>query len=150
MAQYNNYRPSGDYNRNGGSFRGGYNGNSSRTQTQDKPYQKRSGCDMRDTYTHKSGPNKGQDSGTPVIWGWKRAQGGGIIKFVAVMNKDPKTKNPRWLKFCVTITPPNGAKFLTTGFWDIDKHRLHMPDMDLIANPGKSYFGRNYKPKNSR
>jgi hypothetical protein len=147
--KYAGYAPQrgGDVYNNGGSFKGGYNGRESRVSGQDKPYVKRSGCSMRDSYTHKSGPNKGQDSGSPVIWGWKVAQGGGLIKFVAVMNKKPETKSSRWLKFVVTVTSPNAAKFLTTGFWDTQKHRLHLPDMDLIANPGKDYFGRNYTPK---
>lgn len=111
-------------------------------------YVARSGCEIKDSYEHKSGPNKGKQSGTPCIWGWKVATGGvGRIKFVAVSAHKPETKLDRWKKFVVTITPPNGAKFLTTGFWDIDKQRLHMPDMELIANPAKDYFGRNYKPK---
>lgn len=147
---YNNYRPqnqSNGYSRSGGNFRNGYNNSQGGSNG---PAKKRSGCSMKDSYIHKSGPNKGRESGCPVIWGWKVAQGGGLIKFVAVPNKKTDTKNPRWKKFCVTVTPPNGANFLTTGFWDIDKMRLHIPDMSLIANPAKNYFGRNYKPKTSR
>lgn len=148
---YGSFRPQGnDYKQNGGTFRGGFNGTQNRVANGDQPYKKRSGCSMKDSYVHKSGPNKGQESGVPVVYGWKIAQGGGLIKFVAVPNKETDTKNPRWKKFVVTVTPPNGVKFLTTGFWDVDKHRLHMPDMDLIANPNKDYFGRNYKPKNAR
>lgn len=151
MPNYGNFktaRPTGDVYQNQGTFRGGFNGREQRVQNADQPYKKRSGCAMKDSYVHKQGENKGQSSGTPVIYGWKVAQGGGLIKFVAVMAKEPKTSKERWLKFVTTITPPNGAKFLTTGFWDIDKQRLHLPDMDLIANPAKNYFGRNYKPKN--
>lgn len=150
MSKYSNYGPQkgGDVYKDGGSFRGGYNGREQRASGQDKPYVKRSGCSMKDSYIHKSGPNAGQSSGTPVIWGWKIAVGGaGLVKFVAVLNHKPETKNPRWLKMVVTVTSPNAAKFLTTGFWDTQKGRLHMPDMELIANPSKDYFGRNYTPK---
>lgn len=119
-------------------------------------YVKRTGCDMKDSYIHKSGEKAGQSSDSPVVYGW-RVLKDGIQKFVAVLHSDPECKSKktgkvldRWLKMVVTITPPNGTanKFLTTGFWDAQKQRLHMPDLNLIANPGKSYWGRNYKPSN--
>jgi hypothetical protein len=134
-------RSTSSNNNNNSNSNNNSNGNNS------GEYVKRSGCDMKDDYIHKSGPNKGQSSGSPCIWGWKIATGGaGLLKFVAVLAKEPQTKQGRWLKMVVKISAPNAAKFLTTGFWDTEKHRLHMPDMDLIANPGKDYFGRNYKP----
>lgn len=144
MAQgkYNN----GNKSRSNGNSQNRNQSNNSQ-KGGNEPYVKRTGCDMVDTYTHKAGPNKGKDSGTPCIWGWRVVQGG-IQKFVAAMNHEPATKKERWLKMVVTVTPPNGTapKFLTTGFWDVNKQRLHMPDLDLIANPAKNYWGRNYTP----
>lgn len=138
-AQYNNSNQSNNNNSNNSG-----------------DYVKRTGCDMKDNYIHKSGEKAGQTSDSPVIYGW-RVLKDGIQKFVAVMHSSPECKSKktgrvleRWVKMVVTITPPNGTanKFLTTGFWDVQKQRLHMPDLNLIANPDKSYWGRNFKPKN--
>jgi hypothetical protein len=152
---YNNFRPRGGYSKGPRSFKQEYSGgnNVGNNNNNGGPQRKRSGASMKDSYVHRSGPNKGQDSGTPVIYGWKVAEPGrrGLLKFVAAMHHKPECKGAKganWLKFCVTITPPNGARFLTTGFWNIKTERLHMPDMGLIANPAKNYFGTMFKRKN--
>jgi hypothetical protein len=118
-----------------------------RSSDKKEEYVKHSGCAMVESYTRKS-DNVFVDA--PCVWGWNYSKSRGKLKFVAVPCVKHKTKNPRWLRFLVTITPGDGtAKWTFTALWDVQKQRLHMKPLDMIANPKKDYWGRNYTPKKS-
>lgn len=170
MAYSNNYqsaRPAngsngGNYSR--GSFANGYNaggyadnaprnrgyrsnggGYASGNSSNGAP-KKHSGCKMKSSYVRRS---TGEQVDAPCITGWKKPAGQPFMSFVAVPNKNPGTKSDRWKKFIVTIQRENQAPEITTGFWDVNKKVLRLPDYNMVANPAGGpggYWGRSGPP----
>jgi len=155
---YGNFRPqgggNGQYNGGRGAFSNqGYQTQNGRSYNNvSAPAAKKSGCKKRDSYVRHS---TNETVNAPCITGWKKPAGQLFMKFVAVPAKDPSTKKDRWKKFVVTIQIENQAEIVTTGFWDVDKKVLRMPDFGggMVANPSGGpggYWGRSGPPRNNR
>ncbi len=91
-------------------------------------------------------------NGKPVVFGWRFVPGQGLFKFVSCPTKDPHCKNStRWLKFCTTVTRPDGSTFLASTLWDTEKKRLKFTKGGQVANPyanNGGYWGKGgYKMK---
>lgn len=123
MGYNNNYRNNNGYNNNG------YNNN--------RPAKKKSGC--------RIGTDKKQ---RPCITAWNVSKSRGFISMVAVPCKDAKTKSKNSDKWVASIKFPDGKKTFT-GFYNVVSKKLTIPDLDMVANPAKNYFGTYVMRKNN-
>jgi hypothetical protein len=107
-------------------------------------YVKVSGCKMKASYTSFK-TREVVDS--PCVTGWKKEPTGEFFTFIAVLNKDSATKSDTWEKMVVKFKRKGPyLPQLTTGFWD--GKRVHMPDLQMIANPSApdgGYWGQNHE-----
>jgi len=89
----------------------------------------------------KSGCRIGTDKkGRPCITGWNVSKNRGFVSFVAVPCKDFKTKSPNSDKWVVSAKFQDGVKTFT-GFYNANSKKLTIPDLNMVANPSKNYFG---------
>lgn len=108
--------------------RNGYNGYQGGYPQQQQP-RKKSGCKI------------GQDkTGRPCITGWNKSRSRGFLSFVAVPCKDAKTKSPNSDKWVASVQFPDGKKTFTA-FYNVNTKKLSIPDLQMVANPAKNYFG---------
>lgn len=120
---YGNYR--GGYHRSGYN-RGGYNNQYNGYR---QPPKKKSGCKL------------GQDvKSRPVITAWNVSKTRGFITMVAVPCKDAKTKSKNSDKWVASVKFADGKKTFTA-FYNVVTKKLTIPDLDMVANPSKNYFG---------
>lgn len=112
---------------NGGQNRAPYNPNNSA--------RKKSGCRL------------GNDKkGRPCITAWNKSKGRGFISMVAVPCDKSKTKSANSDKWVVSVMFPTGKKTFT-GFYNVVTKKLTIPDLAMVANPSKDYFGTYIKRK---
>lgn len=89
----------------------------------------------------KSGSKLGTDKkGRPCVTGWNKSQSRGFVSFVACPANSPKTKSPNSDKWVVSMSFADGKKTFT-GFWNVQTKKLTIPDLQMVANPSKDYFG---------
>jgi hypothetical protein len=124
-------RSYGNYNNNGRA--NSYN-NSNRYSN--RPQKKRSGC--------KSGNYcvNGSDVAIPYINGWNYSKSAGLVSFIAVPCKDFGTKSEHSQKWVLKMTYGDKRKpELFTAFYNTLTRKLTVPDLSMVANPAKDYFG---------
>jgi hypothetical protein len=135
MAQnYQNFRPTGGFNSNGGSFgsttaSGGTNYNGTGNNS-GQPYQKKSGC--------QSGK---MEDGRPWVSGW-HGVGRDYVSFIANRGKDKgKTSNSRWESWIANFHNNNGQEWTVNCLYDTEKKRLKFPSLGWVANPSAAHGG---------
>nr|WP_321356639.1 hypothetical protein [uncultured Draconibacterium sp.] len=95
----------------------------------------------------KSGCRLGQDKkGRPCITFWNVSKTRGFISGVAVPCDKAKTKSPNSDKWVVSVRFPT-KKETFTGFYNVNSKKLTIPDLAMVANPSKDYFGTYIKRK---
>jgi len=95
----------------------------------------------------KSGCKLGQDKKQrPCITGWNKSKQRGFISFVAVPCNNAKTKSANSDKWVATVQFPDGKKTFTA-FYNVNSKKLTIPDLQMVANPAKNYFGTFVKRK---
>lgn len=127
---YNNYN---DFRYNRGGNR---NYNSRAPYNRNEPAKKRSGC--------RIGTDKKQ---RPCVTAWNVSKTRGFMSMVAVPCDKAKTKSPNSDKWVVSIKFPDGKKTFT-GFYNVVSKKLTIPDLNMVANPAKNYFGTFVTRKN--
>ncbi|TRX70526.1 hypothetical protein [Carboxylicivirga sp. M1479] len=89
----------------------------------------------------RSGAKLGTDKKSrPVVTAWNKSKSRGFIKMVAIPCNKTKTKSPNSDKWVATVTFPDGKKTFTA-FWNVNTKKLTIPDLEMVANPSKNYFG---------
>ncbi len=126
---YNNYGGGRGYNNYGGN-RGNRSFN---------PGRKHSGCRL----------TVAKSTGEQVLVGWNYSRGRGMISFIAASYSGTKTTTSgtgrEWENWFVKIT--NKRTMQTTnhsGLWDLQRRRLLIKELNMVANPGApngGYFG---------
>lgn len=115
MGYNNNYNNNRNYNNNG------YNNN--------QPKKKKTGC--------RIGTDK---KNRPCITAWNVSKGRGFISMVSVPCKVAKTKSKNSDKWVASVRFPDGVKTFTA-FYNVQTKKLTIPDLAMVANPAKNYFG---------
>jgi len=119
-----------NYYNGGGYYRGGGSNGYQRQQPK-----KRSGCRL------------GQDKKSrPCITAWNVSKTRGFMSMVAVPCDKSKTKSPNSDKWVVSVRFPDGVKTFT-GFYNVVSKKLTIPELAMVANPSKDYFGTYIKRK---
>lgn len=89
----------------------------------------------------KSGCRIGTDKkNRPCITAWNVSKSRGFMSMVSVPCKDAKTKSKNSDKWVASIKFPTGKKTFTA-FYNVVSKKLSIPDLDMVANPAKNYFG---------
>jgi len=138
MSYYQNRGYSqGGYSAPRSNYRSGYGGGYNRGYQQQQPPRKHSGSKI----TRMRSDDKSRD-GLDCIVGWNKSKSRGFIKFVAVPCRDTKTKsqNPDTEKWVANVTFADGKKTFTA-FYNVATKKLVIPDLEMVANPAKDYFG---------
>lgn len=134
---------------NGGSGRRSRNGfYNSRSSYNRNPRQivKHSGA-KKGTYKNKQGET------APYINGWNYSRRNGMVKVIAVPTKNPETKSERSEKWVATIQRQGLPKQTVTAFYNLDTHKLTIPDMEWVLNPNApngGYCGKYFRTSNRR
>jgi hypothetical protein len=134
----NNYNAG--YSRNNG-YKGNFQG------PMMAPQKKHSGCSFRNGWTNKQ---TGEVFEHRLMFGWNYSRTRGMIKFIATCKKGDKAKtsNSNFENWTVKVTYADGRKpefFL--GWYNLKTGRLHIQDLQMIANPNKNYFGKIFRSK---
>ncbi len=104
-------------------------------------YNRGYGNGYRNQPRKKSGCKLGQDKKQrPCITGWNKSKARGFMSFVAIPCNNFKTKSKNSDKWVVTAQFPDGKKTFT-GFYNTVTKKLTIPDLQMVANPAKDYFG---------
>lgn len=111
-----------------GRYNRGYNRGYSNNYN-DRPRKKKSGC--------RIGTDK---KDRPVITAWNVSKTRGFISMVAVPCGKSKTKSPNSDKWVASVRFPDGKKTFTA-FYNVVTKKLTIPDLAMVANPSKDYFG---------
>lgn len=132
----NNYSHPFDYN----SMRPQYGSQYQQKQySNNQPQKKKSGCKFE---------SENRKTGRPLMFGWNASRTRGLISFVASPRIEKhKTSSPRWENWAVKMQFVDGVKWFN-GLYDLDKKRLIIKDLQMIANPSKNYFGKLFRSKN--
>jgi len=95
----------------------------------------------------RSGSKLGTDKkGRPCVTGYNKSKSRGFITLVAIPCKKFETKSPNSDKWVATVQFPDGKKTFTA-FWNTQTKKLTIPDLQMVANPAKNYFGTFVKRK---
>lgn len=110
---------------------------------------KHSGCTLKNGWTNRQ---TGQIFEHRLMTGWNYSKTRGMISFIASCKKGDKakTKNKNFENWTVKVSYSDGRKpefFL--GWYNLATGRLHIQDLQMIANPQKNYFGKIFRSKNS-
>lgn len=101
-----------------------------------RPIKKRSGSKV-----------KTDKNGRPCIIGWNKSKSRGFISFIASPHKKKsKTKSKKSDLWMVKMQTNLGVKWFV-GFYCVDTKKLTIPDLQMVANPAKDYFGTYIKRK---
>jgi len=150
MSNYNgrqnggrNYQSYGNSQYNQG-YPQNYNGGGYNPQYQ-KPV-KHSGCKKKKGWTSQK---TGEQVSDLLLFGWNYSRSRGFMKFVASPKKENKetgkgrkTKNPNWENWTAKVSFKDGRKpEFHNCFYDLENGRLFFPDLEMVANPSKDYWG---------
>ena len=126
---YNNFKPAGGYNNNGGRFgsttaSGGTNYNNTGNNS-GQPYRKKSGC--------KTGMMS--DGKRRWVSGW-HGIGTEFVSFIANPGKNNgKTSLDRWVSMIANFKNNRGQEWTVNCLWDTEKKRLKFTSLGWVANP---------------
>ena len=113
------------------------------------PYNRRTGewYDDRNSRNNNQPPKKksGARMGTdkknrPCITAWNVSKTRGFISMVSVPCEKFKTKSKNSDKWVASVKFPDGVKTFTA-FYNTVTKKLTIPDLNMVANPSKNYFG---------
>ncbi|MEZ2445929.1 hypothetical protein AB6805_29645 [Chitinophaga sp. RCC_12] len=135
------------YNNNRGYSRGSYGKRANYTYS-GRPTQKRkkSGCKMRSGWTSRKTGERVDDN---LLTGWNKSRTRGFITFIAIPRKEKETSNANFEHWVVSVQFSTGKKTFT-GFYNVNRRLLTIPDLQMVANPNApngGYFGTFKKSK---
>ncbi|WP_143306856.1 hypothetical protein [Chitinophaga vietnamensis] len=136
----------GNYNRGYNSYPRTLNRSYSRGSYSQRQNKKHSGCKSQNGWVSRKTGERVDDL---LLKGWNYSRRRGMISFVAVPRKERDTANPNYEHWVVSVSASDGRKTFT-GFYNVAKRILVIPDLRMVANPNApngGYFGRFFKGK---
>ena len=153
MAYGNYSRNSGGYSRGNygrsygsGGYSGGYRRSYGGQYGGGRATKKHSGCKMRSGWTSRKTGERVDDN---FIQGWNYSRRQGLISFIASPRKERQTANSNFEHWVVNVQYRDGKKTFT-GFFNVSRNLLTIPDLKMVANPNApngGYFGTFIKSK---
>lgn len=130
---YGGFAPSGGFNANQGTFKGGYNGREQRVANGDLP-PKHSGCQT----------GMMADGKRRWVSGWKGV-GTEHVSFIANPGanggKCNGEKGDKWVSMIADFKNNQGMTWTVNCLWDLEKKRLKFPSLGWVANPSAARGG---------